>query len=117
MSEKKGVQLPGRDGRWEEMCDLVNGSDVGSWDHTIRVRPAEEYVIYRRLPNPRTKPLPVLVQGDGLMLSTLGESHVVVVNQRLKIAADTTGRWIEYLHDHILEVWRDGEKIWDRGDG
>jgi hypothetical protein len=111
---KKVFVLPYREGRWQEVCDMVNGSDIRSWDQTLQVRPGETYVLYRRMTN--TPPMPNIVQGDGLTLSEGDETrHIVVIKPALGLGSNTVGNYMNYTADQVLEVWRDGACIWERG--
>jgi hypothetical protein len=117
MSEKKGFEIPGREGRWEEVllgeldCEVSRG--YGRENNYIKVyigRDAtSDYTFLRRLPNP--PPMPNIVPGDSIVIGT---SQYVVFDPKRKLAADLDGVWRSFTEEEILEVWREGGLKWRR---
>lgn len=101
MTEKKGIELPGKDGRWEEVPHLS-----APWQYTA------ETVIFRRLPEP--EPMPYLRMHDAVKVEEEDRPalHLVVTKPNNRGGVTMSGAFHFFEEGDITEVWRDGLWIW-----
>lgn len=119
---KKGIELPGKEGRWEEADECRSERRLafkrcGS-DKDANVLPAGRYVVYRRIEEkpamPELRPW-MAVQLKRSCRLVLIECHLES-RPRWLVAVDDRGNRCTISPDSVVRVWENGKCIWARED-